>query len=130
MAEDYIRVADASDLPPGELMRAEAHGYEICLANVAGEVVAVSNECPHASWAPGHRLSGRRADRLLGPQHRLQHPQLREGLPLRPGHHDIPREGGGRRHLGWRPARRKAARPSTSSGRNPASYTPAARRAD
>ena len=50
MADDYIRVADASDLPPGELMRAEAHGYEICLANVGGEVVAVSNECPHASW--------------------------------------------------------------------------------
>ena len=50
MAEDYIRVANASDLPPGELMRAEAHGYEICLANVEGEVIAVSNECPHASW--------------------------------------------------------------------------------
>ena len=46
MAEDYIRVADASDLPPGELMRAEAHGYEICLANIEGEVIAVSNECP------------------------------------------------------------------------------------
>ena len=50
MAEDYVRVAELSDLPPGELMRAEAHGYELCLANIEGEVVAVSNECPHASW--------------------------------------------------------------------------------
>ena len=50
MAEDYVRVANESDLPPGELMRAEAHGQEICLANIEGEVYAVSNECPHASW--------------------------------------------------------------------------------
>ena len=50
MAEEYVRVADEADLPPGEIIHAEAHGLELCLANIEGEVYAVSNECPHASW--------------------------------------------------------------------------------
>ena len=50
VAEEYVRIANEADLPPGELLRAEAHGMELCLANIEGQVYAVSNVCPHASW--------------------------------------------------------------------------------
>ena len=70
MPEEYVRVANEAELPTGEVMRAEAHGLELCLANIDGKVYAISNECPHASWpldagfldgeeivCPGHNLS-------------------------------------------------------------------------
>jgi nitrite reductase/ring-hydroxylating ferredoxin subunit len=51
MTEDFERVADESDLPPGKTRIAVAHGIELCLANIDGQVYAISNECPHDKWA-------------------------------------------------------------------------------
>ena len=50
MTEEYVWVANEADLPPGEIMRAEAYGHELCLANIDGQFYAVDNECPHSSW--------------------------------------------------------------------------------
>lgn len=37
-----------SDLPPGKTMRVELAGEPVCLANVDGEIFAVSDTCTHA----------------------------------------------------------------------------------
>jgi len=44
----WVRVCAAADAPAeGNLLRAEAAGREICLANVEGTLRAVDNLCPH-----------------------------------------------------------------------------------
>ena len=50
MAEDFVRVADEKDVPPGALLQAKAGDEVLCLANIEGEVHAVGNRCPHARW--------------------------------------------------------------------------------
>lgn len=43
----FVKVASTSDLPPGELLIVEVDGKEVALANVGGEIYAISNECTH-----------------------------------------------------------------------------------
>jgi nitrite reductase/ring-hydroxylating ferredoxin subunit len=46
--EDFVKVAVATDLPPGELMLVEVGDERIMLANVDGQFYAVPDECTHA----------------------------------------------------------------------------------
>ena len=51
MPEEFERVSEESELPPGKTRIAVAHGNELCLANIDGKVYAINNECPHERWA-------------------------------------------------------------------------------
>ena len=50
MSDEFIRVADAADLPPGTLRQVRAQDNVVCLANIDGQIYAVDNRCPHARW--------------------------------------------------------------------------------
>ncbi len=43
----FVDVAGVDDIPPGKTRHVEAEGIEIVLANVAGEIYAVSERCGH-----------------------------------------------------------------------------------
>ncbi|MGH2514800.1 MAG: Rieske (2Fe-2S) protein, partial [Ktedonobacterales bacterium] len=45
----FIPVARLDDIAPGELLRVEAEGRLICLANVDGAIYAVDDDCTHIS---------------------------------------------------------------------------------
>ena len=45
----FTLVARVSDLPPGRLRRVDVGGRLILLANVAGEIFAVDDDCTHIS---------------------------------------------------------------------------------
>lgn len=47
MADDYQKVAQTSELRPGEMMRVEAHGERVLLVNVNGEFFAICDTCSH-----------------------------------------------------------------------------------
>jgi len=44
---DYVRVARCGDIPPGAIVRVEAGGHVIALANVGGEFFAIDDTCSH-----------------------------------------------------------------------------------
>ena len=43
----FVRVAQVSEILPGHLLRVEVAGRLLCLANVAGTVYAVDDDCTH-----------------------------------------------------------------------------------
>jgi nitrite reductase/ring-hydroxylating ferredoxin subunit len=45
----FVRVARIDAIAPGELLRVEAAGRLICLANVDGTIFAVDDDCTHIS---------------------------------------------------------------------------------
>jgi 3-phenylpropionate/trans-cinnamate dioxygenase ferredoxin component len=47
--EKFIKVAQLSDVLPGELLRVEVGGRLICLARVDDQVYAVDDDCTHIS---------------------------------------------------------------------------------
>ena len=48
---DFELVAHVADVPEGELLRVErADGEAICLANLGGEILAVSDVCTHQDF--------------------------------------------------------------------------------
>lgn len=49
MAE-WVRVAALEECPPGTLLRVEAGGEEIVLANVDGDVYALEDRCSHQDY--------------------------------------------------------------------------------
>lgn len=49
--DDFTRVASVQEIAPGELLRVEANGRLICLANVDGSIYAVDDDCPHIGGA-------------------------------------------------------------------------------
>ena len=46
-AREYVRVADTSELPPGEMKAVDVHGTAIAIGNVGGILHAFGNECTH-----------------------------------------------------------------------------------
>jgi nitrite reductase/ring-hydroxylating ferredoxin subunit len=58
----WTRVAGVEDLPAGELLGVEAEGKKIVLANVAGDIYALLDQCSHedlplsAGFLEGERL--------------------------------------------------------------------------
>ena len=45
----FVRVAEMSEIEPGELLRVEVAGRLLCLANVEGTIYAVDDDCTHIS---------------------------------------------------------------------------------
>ena len=45
----FVKMASAKDLKPGEMMKAEVEGKEICLVNVEGKYYALGDRCTHRS---------------------------------------------------------------------------------
>jgi nitrite reductase/ring-hydroxylating ferredoxin subunit len=55
MAE-FVRVASAGDVPPGEMLTVQIDGEDVVLANVEGRVYAFANECTHRGGPLGEGL--------------------------------------------------------------------------
>lgn len=86
--EGFIRVASVRDVAPGELLRVEAEGHLVCLANVAGEIYAVNDDCPHIS---GPLSDGDLEDCALTCPVHLARFDVRDGRVLRgPAREDLP----------------------------------------
>ncbi len=49
MAE-LVKVANLSDVPPGEVLGVEAAGKRICLANMEDEIYAFQDNCSHRDF--------------------------------------------------------------------------------
>ncbi len=47
MPNSFVKVASASEIPPGHTLRIEHQGRPILLANVAGTVYACDDTCTH-----------------------------------------------------------------------------------
>lgn len=47
----FVPVATVHDVPPGALWRVEIAGRLVCLANVAGQIYAINDDCPHIGGA-------------------------------------------------------------------------------
>jgi 3-phenylpropionate/trans-cinnamate dioxygenase ferredoxin subunit len=45
---DFVKAADASDIPQGKMKAVKVGGKDILLANVGGSFHAVDNKCTHA----------------------------------------------------------------------------------
>jgi nitrite reductase (NADH) small subunit len=59
----WVRLCGVEEAPqPGKVMRLEAHGVDVCLANVNGTLSALDNWCPHRrgplgeGWVEGDRV--------------------------------------------------------------------------
>jgi nitrite reductase/ring-hydroxylating ferredoxin subunit len=53
---EFVRVASAGDIPPGEMKIVEVDGEEIAIANVSGEFFAFQNECTHRGGPLGEGI--------------------------------------------------------------------------
>jgi nitrite reductase/ring-hydroxylating ferredoxin subunit len=53
---DFVRVASASEIPPGEMKIVQAGGREIVVANVDGQFFAFANECTHRQGPLGEGM--------------------------------------------------------------------------
>lgn len=54
---NFVKVASASDLKPGENKVVNVNGTEVGLFNVDGEFFAISNTCPHRGGPLGEGLT-------------------------------------------------------------------------
>lgn len=64
---EYVRVACRTDIPAGTMIRVEAGGHVIALANIDGEFFAIDDTCSHeeASLSEG----GLAGDVVVCPRH-------------------------------------------------------------
>jgi nitrite reductase/ring-hydroxylating ferredoxin subunit len=53
---EFVKVASASEIPPGEMTIVEVDGREIAIANLNGEFVAFQNECTHRGGPLGEGI--------------------------------------------------------------------------
>ena len=44
---DFVKVADLSEVPPGEMLLVDLQGDEVALANVNGTIYAFADMCTH-----------------------------------------------------------------------------------
>ena len=49
-----VEAGRVGDVPPGTGRAVYVNGLDIALFNLGGEIVAIGNECPHASGSLGH----------------------------------------------------------------------------
>ncbi len=47
MPNEYVKVATLDDLPPRKLKSVKVGNEEVCIINIGGSVVALSNLCTH-----------------------------------------------------------------------------------
>ena len=45
--EEWVRVADVADVPPGEKFRVSYQGWDIAIFNADGEFYAIGDTCTH-----------------------------------------------------------------------------------
>jgi nitrite reductase (NADH) small subunit len=83
----WVRLCSVADAPkPGLVMEAEAEGVGVCLANVDGELSAVTNRCPHRGGPLGQgSLEG---ESVVCPWHAWTF-NLKTGLAQHPVHERI-----------------------------------------
>ena len=53
---EFVKVASASGVPPGEMVVVEVGGEEIAIANLGGDFVAFQNACPHRQGPLGEGI--------------------------------------------------------------------------
>jgi nitrite reductase/ring-hydroxylating ferredoxin subunit len=53
---EFVRVASAMDIPPGEMLIVEVGGEEIAIANLDGDFVAFQNACTHRQGPLGEGI--------------------------------------------------------------------------
>ena len=84
----FVKVARLDEIAPGETLRVAVGSALICLANVAGRIYAVSDDCPHIGGALSEgELTG---CTLTCPVHLAQF-DVRDGRVLRgPAREDVP----------------------------------------
>ena len=59
MSENFVRVADTSEIPPGSMKVLKLASGEIFIANVEGSFFALPNKCTHVGGPlGGGRLTG------------------------------------------------------------------------
>jgi|SRR6266853_460050 len=44
---EFVRIADTSELAPGQMKHVHVEGHDILLANVEGDYYAIANRCTH-----------------------------------------------------------------------------------
>jgi 3-phenylpropionate/trans-cinnamate dioxygenase ferredoxin subunit len=49
-ASNWVRVADAADCGPGQILGVEADGKRVVLANVEGAIYGLEDRCSHAEY--------------------------------------------------------------------------------
>ena len=47
MSEEFVKVGQAGDFPPGSKKKVQVGLEDVLVANVAGKIYAVSNKCTH-----------------------------------------------------------------------------------
>jgi nitrite reductase/ring-hydroxylating ferredoxin subunit len=47
MAEEFVRVASTSEIPPDKMKVVQYKGQPVCLANASGKYYAIRNTCTH-----------------------------------------------------------------------------------
>ncbi len=50
---EFVRVASASEVPPGGMKIVEVNDQEVVIANIDGKLVCFSNECTHRGGPMG-----------------------------------------------------------------------------
>jgi 3-phenylpropionate/trans-cinnamate dioxygenase ferredoxin component len=84
----FIKVARVRDIPDGGLHRVEVGAQLVCLANVGGQIYAVSDDCPHIG---GALSDGELAGCVLTCPVHLAQFDVRSGRVLRgPAREDVP----------------------------------------
>ena len=85
---EFVKVAQMSDVPLGEMVVIELDGHLICLANVDGQLYAIEDDCPHVGGPLDEgELEG---EVLTCPWHLAQF-DIRTGRVLRgPARSDVP----------------------------------------
>jgi len=53
---EFVKVASANEIPPGEMTIVEIDGTEIAIANINGEFHAFQNECTHRGGPLGEGM--------------------------------------------------------------------------
>jgi len=62
MAQEYTKVAQTGEVPPGSMKQVEVGGNLVALINVDGEFYAIGGECTHAGgllsegYLEGHKV--------------------------------------------------------------------------
>ncbi len=46
-ADEFVKVANTDEIPPGRIKLADVHGARVAIANVGGSFFAFSDECTH-----------------------------------------------------------------------------------
>jgi len=62
MAEEFVRVASTSEIPPDKMKVVQYKGQPVCLANVKGKYYAIRNTCTHMG---GPLAQGKLEDRVV-----------------------------------------------------------------